>query len=159
MGCPARVAWWRAVHLQLLPPLGHTIGQEHHGWVRPLLAQQEGHDPGGPLAMIAYGIGVFPLIRDLRRDHPRVTLPWYADDAGGGRGIWGHYGPLQGPPTEGAGPGVFSRAHQEHLGGGREECTLGQGLLPRDRRIGRVWKLIPWRIHRGAGDKGSVNPG
>ena len=40
---------------------------------------------GGPLAMIAYGIGVLPLIRELRGAHPRVTQPWYADDAGAGR--------------------------------------------------------------------------
>ena len=32
--------------------------------------------------MIAYGIGVLPLIRELREAHPRVTQPWYADDAG-----------------------------------------------------------------------------
>ena len=34
--------------------------------------------------MIAYGIGVLPLIRELREAHPRVTQPWYADDAGVG---------------------------------------------------------------------------
>ena len=34
--------------------------------------------------MIAYGIGVLPLIRDLRRAHPRVTQPWYTDDVGAG---------------------------------------------------------------------------
>ena len=38
--------------------------------------------------MIAYGIGVLPLIRELRRYHPYVTQPWYADDAGAG-GIFG----------------------------------------------------------------------
>ena len=32
--------------------------------------------------MIEYGIGVLPLIRELRDAHPRVTQPWYADDAG-----------------------------------------------------------------------------
>ena len=31
--------------------------------------------------MIAYGIGVLPLIRKLREAHPRVAQPWYADDA------------------------------------------------------------------------------
>ena len=31
--------------------------------------------------MIAYGIGVLPLIRKLREAHPRATQPWYADDA------------------------------------------------------------------------------
>ena len=38
--------------------------------------------------MIAYGIRVLPLIRELRGAHPWVTQPWYADDAGaegGGR--------------------------------------------------------------------------
>ena len=34
--------------------------------------------------MIAYGIGVLPLIRELRESHPRVTQPWSADDAGTG---------------------------------------------------------------------------
>ena len=34
--------------------------------------------------MIAYGIGVLPLIRELWNAHPRVTQPWYADDAGAG---------------------------------------------------------------------------
>ena len=34
--------------------------------------------------MIAYVIGVLPLIRELRGAHPRVTHPWYTDDAGAG---------------------------------------------------------------------------
>ena len=29
--------------------------------------------------MIAYGIGVLPLIRDIREAHTRVTHPWCAD--------------------------------------------------------------------------------
>ena len=45
---------------------------------------KEGVTQGDPLAMIAYGIGVLPLIRELREAHPRVTQPWYADDAGSG---------------------------------------------------------------------------
>ena len=43
---------------------------------------KEGVTQGDPLAMIAYGIGVLTLIRELRNTHPRVTQPWYADDAG-----------------------------------------------------------------------------
>ena len=39
---------------------------------------------GGPLAMIAYGIGVLPLTRELWGSHPRVTQLWYADDVGAG---------------------------------------------------------------------------
>ena len=34
--------------------------------------------------MIAYGIEVLPLIRDIRNAHPQVTQTWYADDAGAG---------------------------------------------------------------------------
>ena len=43
---------------------------------------KEGVTQGDPLAMIAYGIGVLPIIRELRNTHPRVTQPWYTDDAG-----------------------------------------------------------------------------
>ena len=31
--------------------------------------------------MIAYGIGILPLIKNLKRKIPEVTQPWYADDA------------------------------------------------------------------------------
>ena len=48
------------------------------------LQSKEGVTQGDLLAMIAYGIGVPPLIRELRRYHPHVTQPWYADDAGAG---------------------------------------------------------------------------
>ena len=39
---------------------------------------------GYPLAMIAYGIRVPPVIRELRGAYPLVTQPWYADDEGVG---------------------------------------------------------------------------
>ena len=53
--------------------------------------------------MIAYGIGVLPLIRELRGSHPRGTQPWYADDASAGgkfTHILAHLRDLQarGPP-------------------------------------------------------------
>ena len=48
------------------------------------LHSKEGVTQGYPLAMIAYDIGVLPLIRDLQGAHSRVTKPWYADDAGAG---------------------------------------------------------------------------
>ena len=48
------------------------------------LHSKEGVTQGDPLAMIAYDIGVLPVIRYLRRAHPRVTQPWYVDDAGAG---------------------------------------------------------------------------
>ena len=35
-----------------------------------------------PLAMIAYGIGILPLINNLKQEIPDVTHPWYADYCG-----------------------------------------------------------------------------
>ena len=32
--------------------------------------------------MTSYGIGILPLIKNLKRAMPDVTHPWYADDAG-----------------------------------------------------------------------------
>ena len=40
------------------------------------LHSKEGVTQGDPLTMIAYGIGVLPLVRELRGDHPGVTHPW-----------------------------------------------------------------------------------
>ena len=83
--------------------------------------------------------------------HPVVT------DIGGE--ISGNHGPLQGPPTEGAGMGILSRAHQEHLGGLGAECTPGQGILPRGGGTGGHGEPIPWGLRRGAGDGGPVVAG
>ena len=62
------------------------------------LHSKEGVIQGDPLAMIAYDIGVLPLIRELRNAHPWVTQPWYANDAGAGgtfQQIQGHFQDLQ----------------------------------------------------------------
>ena len=32
--------------------------------------------------MIAYGIGILPLIKNIKREIPDVTQPWYADKDG-----------------------------------------------------------------------------
>ena len=37
---------------------------------------------GDLLAIIAYGIGILPLINNIKRELPDVTQPWYADNAG-----------------------------------------------------------------------------
>ena len=72
------------------------------------LHSKEGMTQGDPLAMITYGIGVLPLIRVLRTDHPQVSQPWYADDAGAG-GKFGvvmpHFRDLQ---LKGPAQGYFS---------------------------------------------------
>ena len=35
-----------------------------------------------PLAMVAYGIGILLMIKNLKAGFPDVTQPWYDDDAG-----------------------------------------------------------------------------
>ena len=42
---------------------------------------KEGVTKGSFLSMISYGIGILPLIHDLRTVHPHVTQLWYADDS------------------------------------------------------------------------------
>ena len=37
---------------------------------------------GDPLEMISYGIGILPLIKNLKWDIPDVTQTWYADNTG-----------------------------------------------------------------------------
>ena len=49
-----------------------------------VIHSKEGVTQGDPLAMFAYGIGVLPLIRRLKRNYPGLFQPWYADDAGAG---------------------------------------------------------------------------
>jgi hypothetical protein len=45
---------------------------------------KEGVTQGNPLSMVAYGLSLLPLIRQLRDEFPEVFQSWYADDAGGG---------------------------------------------------------------------------
>ena len=53
-------------------------------WSVHFLHSKESVTQGFLLSVIAYVIGVLPLIREIRDAHPRVTQPWCADDAGGG---------------------------------------------------------------------------
>ena len=46
------------------------------------LHSSEGVTQGEPLAMIAYSIGILPLIKNLKQETTDVTKPWYADEAG-----------------------------------------------------------------------------
>ena len=48
------------------------------------LHSKEGVTQGDPLAMVTYGLGILPLIRNLWTAHPSVTHPWYADEYGSG---------------------------------------------------------------------------
>ena len=45
------------------------------------LHSREGVTQGEPLPMIAYVIGILPLIKHLKQEIPDVTQPWYFDDA------------------------------------------------------------------------------
>ena len=46
------------------------------------ISGKEGVIQGDPLSMFAYGIGMMPLMRQLKAKFPQVEQPWYADDAG-----------------------------------------------------------------------------
>eukprot|EP00978_Attheya_sp_CCMP212_P041254 scaffold234298_cov35-Attheya_sp.AAC.1 len=45
---------------------------------------QEGVTQGDPMAMVAYGLMLLPLIKLLKKEHPYASQPWYADDTGAG---------------------------------------------------------------------------
>lgn len=47
-----------------------------------IVLSREGVTQGDPLAMIAYGIGILPLICILKDHHPDLIHSWYADDGG-----------------------------------------------------------------------------
>ena len=46
------------------------------------LHSREGVTQGDPLVMIAYSIGILPLIKNIKWEIPDVTQTWYADYAG-----------------------------------------------------------------------------
>ena len=45
-----------------------------------VLFSREGVAQGDPLSMALYGIGLLPLGKHLRVEHPRVLQPWFADN-------------------------------------------------------------------------------
>ena len=78
--------------------MGHTGGSGHGDGSGHFLHRNEGVIQGDPLDMIAYGIGVLPLNREIQGAQPRVAHPWYADDAGAGgkfQKILEHFSDLQ----------------------------------------------------------------
>ena len=46
------------------------------------LHSTEGVTQGDPLEMIVYGVGILPLIKNLKQDILDVTQTWYTDDIG-----------------------------------------------------------------------------
>ena len=81
---------WTVRHLW--PTGAHFIFNCYSNWLSLVLQNRngtasilhsiEGVTQGDTLAMIAYGIGILPLIKNLKPAIPDVTQPWYADDAG-----------------------------------------------------------------------------
>ena len=47
-----------------------------------ILHSREVMTQGVPLAMIAYGIGILPLIKNTKQEMPDVTQPYYSEDSG-----------------------------------------------------------------------------
>ena len=47
-----------------------------------ILHSREGVTQGGPVAMIAYGIRILPIINNLKQEIPDATQPWYTDNPG-----------------------------------------------------------------------------
>ena len=88
------------------------------------LHSKEGVTQGDPLAMIAYGIGVLPLIRELREAHPALHILGMLITRGQGRRSLMCRRTFR-PAGAGTGPGVLPRADQEYL-----------GRVPRERRPG-----------------------
>ena len=86
---------------------------------------------GDSLAMIVYGIGVLPIIREIRDARPRVTQPWYADDARGGGGgvIKAHPCTLPEPTGKGSTVGLISGTYQEYLCRGPAKRVKGGGII------------------------------
>ncbi len=50
------------------------------GRLAVLIRSEEGVSQGDPLAMALYGVALMPLAEQVKRDVPRHTTPFYADD-------------------------------------------------------------------------------
>ena len=105
---------------------------------------KEGVTQGDPLSIIAYGIGVLTLMRDLRRDLPQVTQPWYADDAGAGgnfEAMMAHFRELQ---LKGLARGYFPEPTKSILVVAEQNvprateyfCGMGIKIVTRSRYLG-----------------------
>jgi hypothetical protein len=52
------------------------------GGMPTFMFSKEGVTQGDPIAMFCYGIGILPMIRQLKVIYTALKQPWYADDAG-----------------------------------------------------------------------------
>ena len=113
------------------------------------LNRKEGVTQGDPLSTIAYDIGVPPPIRELQGEHPRVTQPWYADDAGAGGGvIYTHIGAPTVLAGEGPAKALLPGVYQEYHDRGPDECIQGIGFLMWDRNTGCDGESVPKGVHQ-----------
>ena len=111
------------------------------------LHSKEGGTQGDNLDINAYGIGVLPLIRELQDIHPRVTQPWYYDDAEIGGQFQRHTDPPPGPPGEGDTVELLTGTDQEHIGRSPAEHWQIRSLLLRHGTEGGHRKPLPWGLH------------
>jgi hypothetical protein len=68
---------------------------------------REGVTQGDPLAIVAFGILLLPLIRTLKDEVPNVNQPWYADNLGMGRSFAGIHKYFEKLQEKGPGWGYF----------------------------------------------------
>lgn len=75
----------RLIHIQLLfSPRNTYICRTPDGTSSKISSEEGITQSRRPdtLAMIIYGDGLMPMVRQLKEDHPSVVQTWYADDAG-----------------------------------------------------------------------------
>ena len=111
-----------AVHYEWTSGAKFTFNCYCHGATRVIwyarglghfIHSKEGVTQSDPLSSIVYGIGIMPLIHDLRKAHPKVIQRWYVNDSGAGAGGgWSHKILAGGFIGARAGPQVFPQTNQ-----------------------------------------------
>ena len=123
------------------------------------LFSKKGVTEGETLTMVEYGLGILPLIRELRKVHSDITWICYTDDAGSGgifEGIRRHMNEFmaRGPPAR-----LPPLANQEHLGRVSLESPVVGGLYLGIQTTYSDRKPLPRGLHGFQGRSGLLAGG